>query len=176
MDRFDHCIARNGAQLMRPKTLVFLLTILAAILVPCGNVQSLETKAPGDSGGGSVLQPTGTPFPPGFPTPEPEMYSTCLAQGGCWEVLGLSGLSCNLPTMDDGKFCTDSDDCESACLADPDKTMKKDENGHLHFDHDRREELNSSGIDLTGTCSQWRENFGCRVWVDNGRYLDICVD
>lgn len=101
-----------------------------------------------------------TEFPPGFPTPDAEAYSECLVNGGRWEVLGLSGPGCNLPTSDGGQACQDSADCESVCLADPQLVMKDDE----------------SGKEQVGLCSPWQENFGCQVWVEKGSFVEICVD
>jgi hypothetical protein len=101
-----------------------------------------------------------TEFPPDFPTPEAEEYADCLARSGRWEVLGFSGPGCNLPTSDGGQACQDSQDCESVCLADPKRAMTDDEFGKEHV----------------GLCSPWKENFGCQVWVEKGRLVEICVD
>jgi hypothetical protein len=101
-----------------------------------------------------------TDFPPDFPTPDAEEYSDCLISGGRWEVLGFSGPGCNLPTSDGGQACQDSDDCESVCLADPKLVMTDDD----------------PGKEQVGFCSPWKENFGCQVWVEEGRFVEICVD
>lgn len=101
-----------------------------------------------------------TDFPPDFPTPDAEEYSDCLASGGRWEVLGFSGPGCNLPTSDGGQACQDSEDCESVCLADPKLVMTDDDPGE----------------EQAGFCSPWKENFGCQVWVEEGRFVEICVD
>jgi hypothetical protein len=81
----------------------------------------------------------------------------CLRQGGRWEVLGFSGPGCNLPTSDDGKPCSDSQECEGLCLAD-------------------KEEINANGVDLPGVCSAWQSTFGCQVVVENGKVVEICID
>jgi hypothetical protein len=117
-----------------------------------------------------------TDFPPGFPIPDPDELAACLADGGRWEVLGFSGPGCNLPTGDGGQPCTHSDQCESGCLGDPDELMSMDNIGQLIPDHDRLTELNSQAGNREGICSPWMENFGCRVWVENGVYVAICVD
>lgn len=117
-----------------------------------------------------------TPFPPGFSTPDAEKYADCLAIGGRWEVLGFSGPGCNLPTSDGGNPCSDSKACESACLADPDQVMSEDEIGQLIPDIARIDELNSRGEPLLGLCSSWKENFGCRIWLQEGQFVQMCVD
>ena len=51
----------------------------------------------------------------------PSMEEECLARGGSWEARGLPYIgrpkSCELITSDTGKRCTDSSQCEGACLA-----------------------------------------------------------
>jgi hypothetical protein len=117
-----------------------------------------------------------TEFPPGFPTPHPDTYAACLKDGGRWEVLGFSGPGCNLPTTDGGQPCKDSRECESACLADPNEVKVEDEFGQLIPDAERLVELNALEGDRVGACSPWRDNFGCQVWVERGRFVEICVD
>jgi len=52
-------------------------------------------------------------------TAVPTEKLSCEARGGKWEgVDNLNGTSvCNLPTIDNGKTCTDSNQCESYCQA-----------------------------------------------------------
>lgn len=115
-----------------------------------------------------------TEFPPGFPTPHPDLYSDCLASGGRWEVLGFSGPGCNLPTSDGGKACRASQDCESACLADPDQVDVMPGN-HILLQK-KIDQLNSQKGEKIGACSPWIENFGCQVWLQGGRFVEMCVD
>jgi hypothetical protein len=154
------------------------VTLIALALVSCGSTSTAEItemSVPGSEVPRTSVPPKNTPFPPGFPTPDPEKYQECLDQGGRWEVLGFSGPGCNLPTTDGGQPCRNSDECESACLAADEEVMRPNGNGGF-INHQRIDELNAQGGDLQGACSPWRENFGCRVWVENGRYAAICVD
>ena len=128
------------------------LAMFAAAIVACGSNESTPKPTP------TAAEPTD--FPAGFPTPDPDELAACLADGGRWEVLGFSGPGCNYPTTDGGKSCRDSDECESACLGDPDLA----------------DELNSQNEENTGFCSPWQQNFGCQGWLEKGRYVTICVD
>ena len=153
-----------------------ILLILAVITSGC---QVNPTDQPINSGEPSSapderIEPTD--FPPGFPTPHPEELAACLADGGRWEVLGFSGPGCNLPTEDGGQPCSDISECESACLGDPDQVMRGNSSGQPIPDHDALAELNAQEGDVVGACSPWVENFGCQVWVEEGRYVVICVD
>jgi hypothetical protein len=38
------------------------------------------------------------------------------------------------------------------------------------------DELNAENDKHMGLCSPWKGNFGCRVWLEKGRYVAICVD
>jgi hypothetical protein len=153
-----------------------LLLILAVITSGC---QMIPTDQFSDSGGPDGVpdeQAEPTDFPPGFPTPDPDEFAACLADGGRWEVLGFSGPGCNLPTEDGGKPCTGSEECESGCLGDPNEVMSVDGSGQPFPEPDRLAELNTQVGDRVGMCSPWVENFGCRVWVEKGHYVAICVD
>lgn len=49
---------------------------------------------------------------------DPGQKVECEEEGGKWEdKTTLSGGQCNLPTLDSGKICNDSSECESACVA-----------------------------------------------------------
>jgi len=124
------------------------------------------------------IPPTAEPtdFPADFPTPDPKIFDDCISKGGRWEVLGYSGPGCNLPTSDGGKQCRDFRECESACFGDPDQVMIRDEFGNLLPDHEKVEKLNSLEGEKTGLCSPWQESFGCNVWLQQGRFVVICVD
>jgi hypothetical protein len=43
-------------------------------------------------------------------------------------------------------------------------------------DHERIDELNASGDELGGVCSEWQSDFGCQVVVEKGKYVVICID
>jgi hypothetical protein len=117
-----------------------------------------------------------TEFPPGFPTPDAEIYADCLEKGGRWEVLGFSGPGCNLPTSDGGKACSEITDCESACLADLELLSTEDGSGKFLTDQEKLEALNAQEGEKVGVCSSWQQNFGCRFWLMDGRFVEMCVD
>ena len=159
-------IAGNGH--IKHLMLLITLAIIAAAIVACGSNESTPKPTP------TAAEPTD--FPAGFPTPDPDELAACLADGGRWEVLGFSGPGCNYPTTDGGKSCRDSEECESACLGDPDLVMITDRHGPPLPDHARVDELNTINEENIGLCSSWQENFGCQVWLEKGRYVTICVD
>lgn len=146
--------------------LFMILVLFASVTATCQPNQITPTEV--------LVEPTD--FPAGFPIPDPEIYAACLADGGRWDVLRFSGPGCNLPASDGGKACEDSEDCESGCLGDPDLVMRKDGYGQLIPDHQRMDELNAKNVENVGLCSPWKGNFGCRVWLEKGRYVAICVD
>jgi hypothetical protein len=148
------------------------LVLLTLVLNACG-----PTSGGGVSGSASETIPveTGSPFPPFYPTPEPEELEACLDMEGQWDVLGKIGPGCNLPTGDGGKACQDSDECESLCLANTDDVMQE-EAGSLVPDPERIKQLNLQGDGVSGACSSWQRNFGCRVVVEEGKYQQICID
>jgi len=84
--------------------------------------------------------------------PFPSTEQDCIAKSGVWAIHGLSPMkSCNLPTSDKGKTCTDVDECEGTCLGDvPTAT--------------------------SGTCSEWRLTFGCQILLMQGNARQLCVD
>ena len=100
----------------------------------------------------------------------------CLRQGGRWEILGFSGPGCNLPTTDGGIPCSDIRECEGLCMADSDEIMMDNGQGILVPDSGRIAEINAKGDELQGVCSNWQSNFGCHVVVEDGKYVEICVD
>lgn len=84
--------------------------------------------------------------------PFPSTEEECVAKNGVWAIHGFSPMkSCNLPTSDKGKTCTDVDECEGTCLGDvPTAT--------------------------SGTCSEWRLTFGCQILLMQGNARQLCVD
>ena len=157
-------VADNGHSKLLILTMV--LVLLASVSTACQQNHTTPTE--------KLVEPTD--FPAGFPTPDAEIFTTCLEAGGRWEVLGFSGPGCNLPTSDGGKACQDNEECESGCLGDPNLVMRKDGYGQLIPDHERMDELNTENVENVGLCSLWKGNFGCRVWLEKGRYVAICVD
>ena len=83
----------------------------------------------------------------------PETREACREQGGAWGRIGARPVEqCNLRTSDSGKACTDSSQCESACIG---------------------ESISST----VGKCSEWRITVGCRAILQNGRVPGIlCAD
>jgi len=159
-------IAENGH--IKHLILFITLAMFATAIVACGSNESIPNPTP------TLAEPID--FPAGFPTPDPEILADCLANGGRWEVLGFSGPGCNLPTSDGGEACQDSEECESGCLGDPDLVMSEDEFGNLILNQELAEKLNAANEVNLGICSPWKGNFGCQMWVENGRYVAICVD
>ena len=76
----------------------------------------------------------------------------CLERGGIWGKGGLMLMeTCNLPTSDGGRVCTDFSQCEGSCVGkNTDSTV--------------------------GECSEWKIILGCNVFLRNGRAETICVD
>lgn len=79
----------------------------------------------------------------------PENETDCAAQGGTWGGLGLrvSGV-CVLPTTDGGKKCSDSSECQGACVTTSNV---------------------SSGTRVTGVCTHKRPVAGALTYVVDGR-------
>ena len=166
--------SRNQTRYARWFSLVLSIILLAMFLGACGFTSSVGATASDTSG--SSTTDSGTEFPPGFPTPDPEKLQDCLNQGGQWEVLGFSGPGCNLPTNDGGKICSDWADCESACLVDDETLYTEDATGFLQPDHEIIVQRNAENGQLSGVCSAWQSNFGCHVVLENGKYVVICID
>jgi hypothetical protein len=149
-----------------------LLVLLIFMLSACNPVSDAATL---ESATETTPVETDSSFTSLYPTPESEELEACLEMGGKWDVLGKVGPGCNLPTEDGGKVCHDSEQCESLCLATTDEVMKEDAEARVP-DPERIEQLNSQEDQISGTCSNWQRNFGCRVVVKEGKYLEICID
>ncbi len=82
-----------------------------------------------------------------------QQKNECLAKKGKWGPVGLSRKDvCNLPTADGGKKCTDSEQCQGACLA---------------------EEPGAT----SGQCSSWTIMRGCYAFVNDGKAGGLlCAD
>lgn len=82
----------------------------------------------------------------------------CEREGGKWKKLGAQQReSCVLPASDAGKTCTDSIQCEVACVA-------------QHSDIE-------SGTRAEGVCLHSTNLFGCHMYLSNGiTEPTLCVD
>ncbi|ASR43907.1 hypothetical protein BEN78_11505 [Xanthomonas citri pv. mangiferaeindicae] len=82
--------------------------------------------------------------------------SDCLQRGGEWKQLGRAPVpQCLLQTVDAGKACTDSQQCQGQCLA-PEGTV--------------------DSARVQGQCSVDTNPFGCQQRVRDGVAWTICVD
>jgi hypothetical protein len=86
--------------------------------------------------------------------------SACLAQGGHWgPICLLQRPACVLQFADAGKACTDSDQCQGACYANPAGGAAQ------------------AGNAVTGACSANSNPCGCNARVEDGVALPVlCVD
>lgn len=81
----------------------------------------------------------------------PTTQEGCLSVDGTWAQVGLiREKRCSLPTGDSGKKCTDSNQCQGACLS-----------------HD-------AGV--SGECSPTTLISGCVTLMNHGRPSQICYD
>ena len=96
----------------------------------------------------------------------PRDKESCEKQGGRWGRIGIMPKeSCNLPTKDAGKICSDSNECEGACIA---ELAKED---YKKVWEERRT------IRTKGKCTPWVIVVGCQARVQNGKVKGIlCVD
>lgn len=84
--------------------------------------------------------------------------SMCDAEGGSWQKVGRLQLdACVLPSSDAGSSCTDSTQCEVACVS-----------------------MNNNvkpGDQVYGVCSESTNLFGCHTYVSDGTAEHtLCVD
>jgi len=96
----------------------------------------------------------------------PKDKATCEAQGGKWGRIGPSPReSCNLPTSDAGKVCSDSSECEGGCVA----NLSRADQDRITRD--------KAVIETQGKCTPWRIVVGCMALVTDGKVRGIlCVD
>jgi len=88
----------------------------------------------------------------------------CEAKGGWWGSLGLSPVpQCNLPTSDAGKECSDSGECEGACIVE----LSSDDVARVK---------GGEIIHAKGRCSAWRIIVGCYAFVEDGVVVLMCID
>lgn len=116
----------------------------------------------------------------------------CESLGGKWGNFGLlKKEQCNLPTSDAGKECSDSKQCESACVADiPFENFKKKGycSGPKHKGKPCQNVKDCGGLEVcviefeklpgTGTCYGWTNLLGtCLSYVENEMISSpLCVD
>jgi len=84
----------------------------------------------------------------------PDTETECLGLGGNWTRLGLQ-MRCDVKTADGGKACTDSSECQGACLAAEDT---------------------QAGRAAIGKCSPYRANFGGVTFVERGKAVRYNVE
>ncbi len=95
----------------------------------------------------------------------PQNEADCIEAGGRWGNIGLATYeSCNLPTSDGGKICSDRSECESECIAELTSEQKE-------------MVQNDDYIETTGKCYEYQTVVGCRAFVEDGKvtYI-ICID
>ncbi|MCX6695605.1 MAG: hypothetical protein NTU61_04855 [Candidatus Altiarchaeota archaeon] len=87
---------------------------------------------------------------------EPKDNESCEALGGIWGRMGLSpSESCNLPTSDAGKTCSDNSECEGMCIAEL-SPLNQARLGKGEY------------VKAKGKCSERRKNVGCLAMVQEG--------
>ncbi len=85
----------------------------------------------------------------------------CNTIGGKWHLTMSNTYTCNPPTNDGGKECTDTGECEGSC----------------DLDVDISEIESLRGKNVVGRCTQWRSSahLSCWVTVIEGEAAGICV-
>jgi len=76
----------------------------------------------------------------------PSNKSECLAKGGNWDLF-----RCFIKTIDAGKICSSSLQCQGDCL-------------HV------------GGNTASGQCSELNRNLGCNDFVEGGKIVSMCSD
>ncbi len=90
---------------------------------------------------------------------------SCQIQGGKWGRIGIAlDESCNFPTSDSGKECSDSDECEGDCLAE------------LSNEERRKITYNDEIIYTMGKCARMQRMAGCMARVKEGKVDSIICD
>lgn len=91
---------------------------------------------------------------------------SCEREDGHWSIMGLSDKEgCILHTDDEGKVCSDSNQCQGMCLAD----LTQEEEDKLHQD--------KIAITKDGKCTGHTINYGCLDIVKKGKVEGmICMD
>jgi len=99
-----------------------------------------------------------------YPAVVEENKESCEAKGGKWEIVGAwQKEQCNLPTLDGGKDCSDSQDCEGKCIAD--------------LSEEEKREVYLRPIKKKGRCTSWKIVVGCFNFVEKGEVTpQRCVD
>lgn len=125
----------------------------------CG---SAVTNAPIEAGNRNMNR-SGAQTNTNETTTTPADQASCEAQGGIWGPIGLfPKASCNLPTSDAGKACTDGADCEAKkCLATVDE---RDPNLKLGMVWEK------------GACPDYQYVVGCLWTIRQGTLNRVCYD
>lgn len=142
-----------------------LLGLMALLLVPACTT---TTAVPSE--------PTALPADTISADSRPQSQAERERAGGRWQQLGLIGMGCNLPASDGGQPCAIMQDCQGLCLPDDPRVMTEAEAGRQVPNAEYIEQVNESGQEIQGVCSDWLSIFGCVVVVDAGKYQEICID
>lgn len=140
-----------------------LALLLIVALVGCGSISA---------GSAPIASPPPLPTPISTPIATvdhaaliwPESEAACAQIGGTWGEYGIrSGPWCrDIPTADSGRLCTDSAQCEGACLY------------PIHVSEWGQRPLPEGPT--SGTCSPARPLISCSVEVIDSRARGICAD
>lgn len=87
----------------------------------------------------------------------PGTEAACKAADQFWIEQGLPGgdKSCAVKTSDGLKICTDSTQCEGACLV---------------------ADAVPVGTQAIGSCSIWMATYGCHKYIKDGLVREMCAD
>lgn len=86
---------------------------------------------------------------------EPKDEASCAASAGTWRQDFFRNYFCEMRTTDGGKRCTDSKQCQWACLG-PDNAV--------------------AGAKATGVCSATSAQFGNVVHVEDGKVVRLNIE
>lgn len=93
----------------------------------------------------------------------PKTETDCKAKNGTWAPIGTDQKpSCNLQTQDKDRVCSDSDQCQGACL--------------LNLSPQDRDKATDNPYKTKGICSEWVIVVGCKTFVESGMTKVICID
>lgn len=154
----------------RPALLIVQCAVLAILTMMLATACSMTPSVP------PTADPTASSAVSESGSAEPRSEEECEQAGGRWQQLGMIGMGCNLPTTDGGQPCGTLQDCQGLCLPSDPRTMKEVESGVQIPDTEYIQQVNESGRDIEGICSEWRSTFGCNVIVESGKYEEICID
>lgn len=127
--------------------------LFALVLSACNEVNPVEKHT-----SSTPIQPTPTQPSLSEQAEALKTQADCETAQGHWKKRGkLQQYACVLPATDAGKACSDSQECQVACVVEG-------------FD------LNP-GSKVVGQCLESTEQFGCRAYVRDGRTDGVlCID